>query len=289
MAPTAGTVTPCRYDDPSRDGWRRITLLAHDRYCDEVINQTDLLRKVVEGADLSVTVPTTPDWNLAQLLRHIGGNLRASETAVRTGTAVAEPAKQVPEVAGPATDDPDALDAWLAEGAARWAETLRRAGPDVRAQIWVFSELTGFWARRAAQDLVIHRADAAGAVQADYSVAPDLAADAVDELLELISDPMVRSGSPALAELRGTGETIHLHATDADPGLSAEWLIELGPDGFTWRRGHDKGTVALRGPLTDVLLVFYRRLPATSQRVEVLGDAALLDFWLDRVRLQGPQ
>src|ERR671923_16191 len=86
MAPTAGTVTACRYDDPSRDGWRRITLLSHDRYCDEVINQTDLLRKVVEGADLSVTVPTTPDWTLAQLLRHIGGNLRASEAAVRTCT-----------------------------------------------------------------------------------------------------------------------------------------------------------------------------------------------------------
>jgi uncharacterized protein (TIGR03083 family) len=289
MAPTAGTVTPCRYDDPSRDGWRRITLLAHDRYCDEVINQTDLLRKVVEGADLSVTVPTTPDWTLAQLLRHIGGNLRASETAVRTGTAVVEPAKQVPEVAGPATDDPDALDAWLAEGAARWTETLRRAGPDVRTQIWVYQQPTGFWARRAAQDLVVHRADAAGAVKADYAVAPDLAADAVDELLELISDPMLQSATLSLQELRGTGETIHLHATDTDPGLSAEWLIELGPDGFTWRRGHDNGTVALRGPLTDVLLVFYRRLAPDSERVEVLGDAALLDFWLDRVRLQGPQ
>jgi uncharacterized protein (TIGR03083 family) len=269
--------------------WRRITLLAHDRYCDEVVNQTDLLRKVVAGADLSVTVPTTPDWTLAQLLRHVGRNLRATGTAVRTGTAVVEPARQVPESAGPATDDPDALDAWLAEGAARFAEALRRAGPDVPTQVWVHRHPTGFWARRAALDLVVHRADAAGAVKADYTVAPDLAADAVDELLELISDPMVRSVTPALQELRGAGETIHLHGTDTDPGSSAEWLIELGPDGFTWRRGHDKATVALRGPIADVLLVFYRRLPAGSDRVEVLGDAALLDFWLDRVRLQGPE
>jgi uncharacterized protein (TIGR03083 family) len=268
--------------------WREHMALGHDRYCDEVIIQTDLLRKVVQGADLSVTVPTTPDWNLAQLLRHIGGNLRAAETAVRTGTAIVEPAKQVPEAAGPPEDDPDALDAWLAEGAARLAETLRRAGPDVQAQIWVHRHRTGFWARRAAQDLVVHRADAAGAVNADYTVAPELAADAIDELLELISDPQVRSASPALQELRGPGRSIHLHATDAEPGLAAEWLIELGSDGFTWRRGHDKATVALRGPLTDVLLVFYRRLPADSQRVEVVGDASLLDFWLERVRLQGP-
>jgi uncharacterized protein (TIGR03083 family) len=262
-----------------------MTLLEHDRYCDEIITQTDLLREVVKGADLSVTVPTTPDWTLAQLLRHVGGNLRATETAVRTGTAVVEPEKQVPEVAGPAGDDPGALDAWLAEGAARFAETLRRAGPAAEAQVWVFLKRTAFWARRGALDLVIHRADAAGAVNADYTVAPEVAADAIDELLELISDPQVAESSPRMAELRGPGKSIHLHATDTEPGLAAEWLIELGTDGFSWRRGHEKATVALRGPLADVLLVFYRRLPADSERVEVLGDAALLDFWLDRVRL----
>jgi uncharacterized protein (TIGR03083 family) len=262
-----------------------MTLLAHDRYCDEIITQTDLLREVVKGADLSVTVPTTPDWTLAQLLRHVGGNLRATEMAVRTGTAVVEPEKQVPEVAGPADDDPAALDAWLAEGAARFADTLRRAGPAAQAQVWVFQQRTAFWARRGALDLVIHRADAAGTVNADYTVAPEVAADAIDELLELISDPQVAESSPRMAELRGPGKSIHLHATDTEPGLAAEWLIELGTDGFTWRRGHEKATVALRGPLADVLLVFYRRLPADSERVEVLGEAALLDFWLDRVRL----
>jgi uncharacterized protein (TIGR03083 family) len=262
-----------------------MTLLGHDRYCDEIITQTDLLREVVKGADLSVIVPTCPDWTLAQLIRHIGGNLRGTETAVRTGTAVVEPAKQVPEVAGPAEDDPEALDAWLAEGATRFADTLRQAGPSGQAQVWVFPRSTGFWVRRGALDLVIHRADAAGTVKADYPVAPDLAADAVDELLELISDPQVAASAPGLAELRGPGKSIHLHATDTEPGLAAEWLIELGTDGFTWRRGHEKATVALRGPLADVLLVFYRRLPADSERVEVLGEAALLDFWLDRVRL----
>jgi uncharacterized protein (TIGR03083 family) len=106
-----------------------MTLLGHDRYCDEVITQSDLLRELLKGADLSVIVPTCPDWTLAQLVRHIGGNLRSAELAVRTGTAVVEPDKQVPEVAGPAGDDPETLDGWLAEGAARFAVTLRRAGP----------------------------------------------------------------------------------------------------------------------------------------------------------------
>ena len=263
-----------------------MTPLTHDRYCDEVITQTGLLRDILQGADLSLTVPTCPDWTLAQLVRHIGGNLRSVETAVRTGRAVEDPSRQVPDVAGPDGDDPVTLDAWLANAAQTFAGTLRNAGPGAEAKVWAFQRNTAFWARRAANDLVIHRADAAGTVHADYTVAPELAADAIDELLELISDPQVVGSSPRLAELRGPGRSIHLHATDTEAGLGAEWLIELGTDGFTWRRGHEKATVALRGPLSDVLRVFYRRLPADSERVEVVGDAALLDFWLERVSLR---
>jgi uncharacterized protein (TIGR03083 family) len=275
-----GIVGTCRYHGAS------MTVLAHDRYCDEVITQTDLLRDILQGADLPVTVPTCPDWTLAELVRHLGGHLRSVEMAVRTRTAVEDPGRQVPDVAGPDGDDLVALDAWLAEGAARFADTLRDAGPDIEARVWAFQRSTAFWARRATNDLVIHRADAAGTVHADYAVAPDLAADAIDELLELISDPQVAASSPRLAELRGPGRSIHLHATDTEPDLAAEWLIELGTDGFTWRRGHEKATVALRGPLADVLRVFHRRLPADSERVEVLGEAALLDFWLERVSLR---
>ncbi len=261
-------------------------LLGHDRYCDEVVTQTDLLRDLLKGSDLSVTVPTCPDWTLAELVRHIGGHLRSVETAVRTRTAVDQPDTQVPDAAGPAGDDPAALDAWLAAGAARFAGTLREQGPAAEARVWALRRSTAFWARRAAHDLVIHRADAAVTVRADYTVAPEVAADAIDELLELISDPQVAGSSPRLAELRGPGDSIHLHATDTEAGLAAEWLIELGTDGFTWRHGHQKATVALRGPLADVLLVFYRRLPADSERVQVLGEAALLDFWLARVSLR---
>lgn len=228
-----------------------MTLLGHDRYCDEVITQTDLLRELLRGADLSVTVPTCPDWTLADLVRHIGGNLRSVETAVRTGAAVDVSDEQVPDVAGPDGDDPTALDAWLAEGGARFADMLREAGPDAEARVWGFQQSTASWARRAAHDVVIHRADAAVTVGADYTVAPEVAADAIDELLELISDPRVADSSPRLAELRGPGKSIHLHATDTEAELAAEWLIEFGADGFTWRRGHERppSRCAARSPM----------------------------------------
>src|SRR5918992_1103376 len=104
-----------------------MTPLGHDRFCDEIVAQTGLLRQVLDGADLSWSVPTCPGWALADLLRHIGANLRFVETAVRTGTAVADPGRQVPEAAGPEGDDPAALDGWLADGAERVAGTLRAA------------------------------------------------------------------------------------------------------------------------------------------------------------------
>jgi uncharacterized protein (TIGR03083 family) len=257
-----------------------MTSLSHDRFCDEVVAQTGLLREVVAGADLSVTVPTTPDWTLAQLLRHVGGNLRALELAVRSGEAVTEPEAQVPDHAGPDGDDPAALDAWLAEAADRAAATLREAGPDAVAQLWVVRWPTGTWVRRAAHDALVHRADAAGAVGAGFPVAPDLAADAIDEFLDLLSNLTGDQGGA------GPAGTVHLHATDAGPDLDAEWLVELGPAGFSWRRGHEKATVAVRAPLADLLRVVTRRLPPDSQGVEVLGDRQLLDAWLERLRLQ---
>ena len=138
----------------------------HGRFCDEVVNQTGLLVVTLEGADLSANVPTTPDWDLSDLVRHIGGNLRSLETAVRTGEAVTDPGRQIPGHGGPPGDDPAALFAWLSEAAGRCAATLRAAGPEVEAQLWTVRWPTAAWARRAAHDLLIHRADAAGTVGA---------------------------------------------------------------------------------------------------------------------------
>jgi uncharacterized protein (TIGR03083 family) len=260
--------------------------LPYDRYCDEIVVQTGLLAGALEGADLSVTVPTTPAWTLADLLRHIGGNLRSLDQAVRTRTAVTDPRAQVPGHGGPPGDDPAALSAWLSEAAGGCAATLRAAGPEAQAQVWTIRWPAAAWARRAAHDLVVHRADAAGTVGAAYRVAPDLAADAVDEFLDLMSDPAVAEAAAAAASGPAPEGSIHLHATDTGPGTPSEWLVELAPAGLSWRHAHDKASVAVRGPVADVLLVAYRRLPPDADGVEVLGDRALLEAWLERVALQ---
>jgi uncharacterized protein (TIGR03083 family) len=254
-----------------------MTLLGHDRYCDELLAQADGFRSLLRDADPAEPVPTCPGWSVADLQRHVGRVLLTLGVAVRTGKTV------VPE---PVPPEASLLDDWVAAAVEGCARALREAGPDDRAQVGGFTQSTLGWARRATHDMVIHRADAAAAVGADYTVDPEIAADAIDELLDLA--PAIgltaRLGEPHGPE-GVTGGTIHLHATDAPAGLEAEWLIELHDAGFVWRRDHVKADVAVRGPLTDVLRVFYRRLPADSPHLEVLGDTALLNFWLERISL----
>ena len=140
-----------------------------------------------------------------------------------------------------------------------------------------------FWARRFAHETLLHRADAALALGVDFAVTPELAIDAIDEWMELGSLPQMFDFHPHRRELLGPGRTLHLHATDVPSGAGAEWLVDLTGDLLAWRRAHDKAAVAVRGPVAELLLLVYGRLPVDEAGVEVLGDAKLLDFWLERV------
>ncbi|MFD8151693.1 maleylpyruvate isomerase family mycothiol-dependent enzyme [Streptomyces sp. NPDC059720] len=261
-----------------------MTPLPHDRCCDEITHQVGLLRSVVtSGADLSAPVPTCPAWSLEDLVRHTGGALRWAELLVRTRAEDEVPEEQVPGIAGPeAAGDVPALDAWLARSGERLVATLREAGPAAAVWGWAGVHTSGFWARRMTHEITVHRADAALAAALPYEVAPDVAADAIDEWLQIVRYAQRTDRDDPVAGLRGPGRSIQLHATDTGPEVDAEWLIELTEDGFRWRRGRARATVTLRGPLTSVLLAFYRRLPLDAPEVEVLGDRGLLEFWLER-------
>ncbi|MGI5378534.1 maleylpyruvate isomerase N-terminal domain-containing protein [Streptomyces sp. CA-251387] len=274
-----------------------MTLLAHDRYCDEIAHQVRQLRAVVtSGADLSATVPTCPDWSLEELVRHMGGALRWVELMVRTRAEEEIPEERVPGVGGPDGEgDAAALDAWLAETGEMIVGTLREAGPDAKVWGWAGILNAGFWARRMTHEITVHRADATLAAGLSYEVAADVAADAIDEWLEIVEWAQRTLPDDPARELRRPGSSIHLHATDNTPDVHAErsemgvpppegWgrLIDLSGEAVAWRRGHEKATVALRGPLTAVLLAFYRRLPLDSPELEVLGERELLEFWLER-------
>lgn len=168
--------------------------LDHDRYCAEILAQTDLLRETVRGADLKTTVPTCPDWTIEDLLRHVGGAHRWVDTTVRTRANEMVPFDAVPNHRGPEGDDPEALDAWLADGARRVVEALREAGGDTLLWAWMPDQPTVFWSRRMTHETVVHRADAASATGADFTLDPEVAADTMEEWTQLVC--LAPSSSP---------------------------------------------------------------------------------------------
>ncbi|MEV7011034.1 maleylpyruvate isomerase family mycothiol-dependent enzyme [Streptosporangium sp. NPDC051022] len=260
-----------------------MSLLSYDRHCAEIVAQTDLLRSRIEGADLTVPVPSCPGWNVGQLLRHLGGGHRWIEEIVRTRATRPLPDESFRDLSAYTDEDPAVLGPWLAEGAARLADTLRAAGPG--APVWtpIPGETSMFLARRFAHETVVHRADATLALGKEFTVEEEVALDALDEWMELGALPQILDVHPEKRALFGPGRTLHLHATDTAPETKAEWLVDLTGETVVWRRAHEKATVAVRGPLTDLLLIVYRRRPARGEGIQIFGDEGLLDFWLERV------
>ncbi|MFC7328686.1 maleylpyruvate isomerase family mycothiol-dependent enzyme [Marinactinospora rubrisoli] len=255
--------------------------LSYDRYRAEIAAQTGLLREHVAEADLATRVPSCPGWNLAELLGHVGGAHRWAETAVRTRSTEPVPDDLVNDVAGYAGTDRATLDAWLTEGAARLTEALRATPPDT--PVWTPTEnrTPMFWARRMTHETLMHRADAALALGLPFTVAGEVALDALDEWTEYGTYPEAVGPGDGTPSLLGPGRTLTLRATNTD----AHWFIDLtGPAATRHRTTTPPPAAATaRGTLTDLLFLVYDR-PLPEGRVERTGDSALLEEWLTRAR-----
>ncbi|MFE5919417.1 maleylpyruvate isomerase family mycothiol-dependent enzyme [Streptomyces sp. NPDC056468] len=249
-----------------------------DRYCDAIVSQTEQLTAHVRGATMDSPVLSCPGWNLGQLLRHVGGDHRWAEEIVRTRATGPIPDDGVNDLAPYTQEAEEFLLPWLTEGAARLSATLRAAGPD--AQAWNPSDERSapvvFWARRMTYETALHRADAALATGAEFALDGDLAVDAVQEWLEFSTFPEAFEPGPDLPDLLGPDRRLHFDATDA-----GEWVVDLTGKQPVWRSGprDATATATARGPVTDLLLYFYRR-PAAA--VVTKGDTALLDLWRTR-------
>jgi uncharacterized protein (TIGR03083 family) len=182
-------------------------MTSFDRHCAEMVAQTSLLRSCIKGADLTVPVPSCPGWNVGQLLRHLGGAQRGAEEVVRTRATGPVPDSSYRDLSSYTYEDPDVVGPRLTSGAERLASTLRAAGPD--APVWtpVPAGTARFYARRFTHETAVHRADATLALGFSYTLDEEVAADAIDEWMELGSLPMHFEIHPWMRELLGPGRT----------------------------------------------------------------------------------
>ncbi|GLZ48170.1 hypothetical protein Acsp06_43550 [Actinomycetospora sp. NBRC 106375] len=245
-------------------------------YVDAVVEQTSTLAAWVDGQDGSAPVPTCPDWTLTDLVDHVGGVQRM--VAMLVGERMTEPSRAFARLV-PGPTEATRWRAWLTDGAAEAARAFAAVPDD--APVWDPSGGSAgvpFWSRRLFGEISVHRADAAATLGLPYDLAPEPAVAAVEDWLDTLTSRGYWENRPDFAEaMRGHGQTLHFHATDA-PG---EWLARREPDAVVLARAHAPADVEVRGPAAALLLVLSRRRPLrAATTVEVRGDRALLDHWL---------
>ncbi|MGW5050916.1 maleylpyruvate isomerase N-terminal domain-containing protein [Actinokineospora sp. NPDC004072] len=186
----------------------------HAAYLDQIRLHRAALHAAAEEAGPDAPVPTCPGWTVRDLVTHVAGLQAWVELALPLP----------PD--GPAPEPPRPPQGW-ADLLAWWAEraegvTSGLAGTDPATRTWSFipgfSPTAGWFARRQAHELAIHRIDAEHAAHGDVPTLlfdPAFAADGIAELLDLVV--LVPSG-PA-----GRDGTVLLHAADA----GRAWLVAL--------------------------------------------------------------
>ncbi|SPM39008.1 hypothetical protein MNAB215_1189, partial [Mycobacterium numidiamassiliense] len=236
--------------------------------------------ELFHDADGATPVQACPGWSLDQLFRHVGRGDRWAAQIVRDRLDHFLDGRSV-EAGKPPPDRAEAI-TWLHGGAQLLIEAVESAGG--QTPVWTFlgTRPANWWIRRRLQETAVHRADAAIAVGTDFALAPDVAADGITEFLERI---VIQAGGDGAALPLEAGTSLHLHATDPGLGAAGEWTINVSGDGITWSHEHGKGSVALRGGATELLLAMARRTTVADTGIEIFGDHAVWQTWLDRTPL----
>ncbi|OBG18451.1 maleylpyruvate isomerase family mycothiol-dependent enzyme [Mycobacterium sp. 852002-51057_SCH5723018] len=246
-------------------------------YATAFLAENSAFAELFRDADGSTPVPTCPGWTLTQLLRHVGRGDRWAAQIVRDRLDHMLDPRTV-EGGKPPPDPADAI-SWLHGGARRLVDAVELTG--VETPVWTFlgPRPANWWIRRRLHEAAVHRADAALAIGAEFTLDPTIAADGLTEWLERVAIQAGSEGAPLPLE---DGNTVHLHATDPGLGEAGEWNLAVDEGRIAWSHQHGKGSVALRGAAAELLLAVTRRVPLADTGIELFGDQTVWQNWLDR-------
>ena len=223
--------------------------------------------------DRKAAVPWSDRWTVATVARHVAGTHHVVADVIR-GRPDADfglfGSLQTPPKASPEFVD------WSRSGTASLLEQLSNVPAD--AECWSWFEpgrRVGWWARRMALEAVVHRSDTDAAQGREISVAPEVAADGIDEYLDVfVAASRAAQDAPA-------GPTLSFECSDR----SERWWLDLSRPGerIVSREPRD-ASVRIRGTAEQLLLIVWGRVPASEAgSVEVSGDVGGLDRWSELV------
>jgi uncharacterized protein (TIGR03083 family) len=244
--------------------------MEYSRYLDCLKSDFTRLRAVAV-ADQTTTgqssaVPSCPGWTVADLTRHVGGVYLHKVVAMREG--------QEPEPWPPAEfarEEPIAL---LDRGYTALTAEFAARQPDTEAYSWYAPDQTvAFWARRMAQETVIHRIDAELATGETVAPIPDdLAIDGIDELLRTFVAYSVEVWGSYFKDILD-GSPAHTFAISTE---GAAWHVRTGPGEFVVEEGDGPADLSVGGPRAPLLRWLWNRA-TEPEGVLVDGSPEALD------------
>ena len=241
-------------------------MLETNQYLASLRDSVDLIAKVAHG-NLARPVPSCPNWTMSHLVWHC---TRVHNAIVQIvvdkvqGFDKLRPYKRVED---------DVLINTFVDGATSLIDVFKSTPPDTEIWSWVGPAPLTWAIRRMTQETMVHAWDAATAIGPAPTMPGDMASDGIDEFLHNFLR-LQRESMPA------PGGSVHIHCTD----VHGEWFIDEPEAGnIVITREHAKGTCAIRGNASQLLLVLWRRQPLST--VEVIGAQDVAERFVERTAL----
>jgi uncharacterized protein (TIGR03083 family) len=254
--------------------------MEYSTFVEHVRRDGSRLRQVARG-DLGAAVPSCPGWSVDDLVRHVAEVYEHKIACTLLGRA---PDPWPPD--WPADRDPIE---WLPEAHARLLELFDRSEPtSPSATWWPPDQTVGFWARRMAHETAVHRVDGELAAGTPSPIDPDLAADGIAEILEI----MLAGDWKDEPDDAASGQRVFIQAggeVGGEAGGQAggrSWLVTIERAAVDVTEGvRDGGTAHARieGEPADVDLWLWGRAP--DARVRRSGDDRALALLRSRLTL----
>jgi uncharacterized protein (TIGR03083 family) len=248
-----------------------MNLLEH---CDALEVEVELFASLLGNNPFTTQIPSCPGWSAHDLAEHLGTVHRWAEHLVRVQAPERIASDIMDFSRGPVSA------AWVREGGAQLCATLRASDPNAPMWAWGEDQHVKFWSRRQLHETMVHRMDLELAMGASPACAPEIAADAIDELL--MNLPGSVYFSPRVAQLRGDDQLLRMSMIDQE----MSWTVILRPNGFELVTTDEPPTAEFVGLATDLLLLLYRRATISATNVKILGDVELAEFWLANSALE---
>lgn len=237
-----------------------------ETYLTTTERETRRFREVLADQPEGTRVPSCPDWDVDDLLWHLGGQVQHFWAWVIANRP--EVPDEYPEPQRP--HGRSRLLAALDRAHEDLMLRLRNADPAEGAWSWIPDpnlHTVGFTMRRQAHEALIHRVDAEMAAADRTPIDPELAADGFIECFE-----WMYAGVPSWGNFEPDGTRITVESTDTGHRL----VIGLGRfTGHDPRAGEDHDLDDL-----EVLGRGHVGEPIDEPDVRVSGTAELLDLWL---------